>query len=513
MTFAEFIRAHETDDPVRLLLSRDKFPDIDLDLAVTTLEVRRRLRTKVPEWYAVPSLLYPSRLSGEQCSSSDTARYKALVAESLFSESLFSELLVSGGGGIPKPSLRDPSQNGFWAPPSYAPEGGHRFGDPTAPGNPDDINASCHSGQSTSCHSERSSFCHSERSPFCHSERSEGISRIADLTGGMGVDAWAFAQVAGEVLYNEMQTELAKATELNFKELGVGNMRFRNEVVEPGKVKEVLDGFEPDVIYLDPARRAEDGKKVFLIEDCRPDVLGLLPELFAASRFVLLKLSPMADITMACKRLGHVREVHVVASGGECKELLFVLERAWEGDYTVFVVEGGSVMEIPGQAGNDGEKQPENDGNGKVGKDGSASLVISTGAKRNGEIYLFEPGKALAKAGAFNLPCTRFGLTKLATHTHLYVGETMPEGLAPFGKWFEIIDLLPLNNRNLKEVGKRYPQAEVTARNIPMTSDLLRKKTGCASGGDVHLFGIRADAVADPGNYLIICKRIGYGKD
>ena len=89
----------------------------------------------------------------------------------------------------------------------------------------------------------------------------------------------------------------------------------------------------------------------------------------------------------------------------------------------------------------------------------------------------------------------------------------MPEGLAPFGKWFEIIDLLPLNNRNLKEVGKRYPQAEVTARNIPMTSDLLRKKTGCASGGDVHLFGVRADAVADPGNYLIISKRIGYGKD
>ena len=77
MSFAAFILQHDSDDPVRLLLARDKYPDIDIDLAVTTLEVRRKLRTKVPEWYAVPSLVYPFRLSGEQCSSSETARYKA----------------------------------------------------------------------------------------------------------------------------------------------------------------------------------------------------------------------------------------------------------------------------------------------------------------------------------------------------------------------------------------------------------------------------------------------------
>ena len=324
MSFADFILQHEGDDPVRLLLARDKYPDVDIDLAVTTLEVRRKLRTKVPEWYAVPSLVYPFRLSGEQCSSSETARYKAKVCGS---------------------SLR-----------------------------------------------------------------------IADLTGGMGVDAWAFAQVAEEVLYNEMQVELARATELNFRELGVENVQFRNARVEPGKVREVLDGFEPDVIFLDPARRAEDGRKVFLIEECQPDVLGLLPELFEASRYVLLKLSPMADITMACKRLeAHVKEVHVVAAGGECKELLFLLDRDWEGTPATFIVEGGAVMEIL-----DGPST----GSGTVGP-----LAISTGAKRSGDIFLFEPGKALLKAGAFELPCGRFGLTKLGQHTHLYVGEAVPEEL------------------------------------------------------------------------------------
>ena len=411
MTFSDFISQHENDDPVRLLLSRDKYPDIDMDLAATTLEVRRKLKTKVPEWYAVPSLIYPSRLSGEQCSSSETARYKAKV------------------------------------------------------------------------------ICR-------HSELGEGSQKLADLTGGMGVDSWAFAQVAGEVLYNEMNGELARATGLNFRELGVGNVRFRNLKVEPGKVGEVLEGFEPDVIFLDPARRAEDGRKVFLIEECQPDVLGLLPELFGASRYVLLKLSPMADITMACRRLGeHVREVHVVAAGGECKELLFLLDRECSGGYSTVVVEGGAVMEIPDQVGNDG-----------------SPLVISTGAKRSGEIFLFEPGKALLKAGAFGLPCGRFGLTKLGQHTHLYAGEAVPEELRPFGKVFEIQEVLPLNNRTIKEAGKRWPQAEVTARNVPMTSDLLRKKLGCASGGDIHLFGVRVEAAAEAGNYLIVTKK-RYGTD
>ena len=423
MSFAAFILQHESDDPVRLLLARDKYPDVDIDLAVTTLEVRRKLRTKVPEWYAVPSLVYPFRLSGEQCSSSETARYKAKVVR-------------------------------------------------------------------------------------CHSERSEGIWSVADLTGGMGVDAWAFAQVAGEVLYNEMQVELARATELNFRELGVENVRFRNCRVEPGKVKDVLDGFRPDVIFLDPARRAEDGRKVFLIEECQPDVLGLLPELFEAARYVLLKLSPMADITMACKRLGtHVKEVHVVAAGGECKELLFLLDRDWEGTPATFIVEGGTVMEIP---------VGPSTGSGTVGplviSTGAPSSVISTGAKRSGEIWLFEPGKALLKAGAFGLPCGRFGLTKLGQHTHLYVGEAVPEELRPFGKVFEILEVLPLNNRTMKEAGKRWPQAEVTARNVPMTSDLLRKKLGCTSGGDVHLFGVRVEAAAEAGNYLIVTQK-RYGTD
>ena len=443
MSFADFILQHENDDPVRLLLARDKYPDIDIDLAATTLEVRRKLKVKVPEWYAVPSLIYPSRLSGEQCSSSETARYKSSLVARSIGEGVLPETC-----GHPRPHKRE---------------------GPAACGGRGRSAAEAVSG--------------SIPSPI----------KIADLTGGLGVDTWAFAQVAGEVLYNEMNEVLAKADELNFRELGVGNVRFRSCRVEPGRVREVLDGFEPDLIFLDPARRAEDGRKVFLIEECQPDVLGLLPELFGASRHVLLKLSPMADITMACKRLGeHVKEVHVVASGGECKELLFLLDREWSGTHSTVVMDGGAVMKIPDEVGNDG-------------------FEMGFGIPKDGDI-LFEPGKALTKAGAFNLPCARFGLTKLGHHTHLYVGKEIPEELRPFGKVFEIEEVMPLSNRTLKEAGKRWPQAEVTARNVPMTSDVLRKKIGCASGGDVHLFGVRVDAASDAGNYLIITKK-RYGTD
>ena len=415
MDFAEFILAHEADDLARLALSRDRYAAEveDFDMALTTLEVRRKLRLKVPEWYAVPSLRYPFRLSGEQCSSAETASYKAAVAS------------VAG-------------------------------------------------------------------------------RRIADLTGGLGVDSWAFSKVAAAVLYNEMKPELAAAAEHNFRELGVENVTVRNCRLEPGNVGEVLDGFEPDIIFLDPARRSEDGRKVFRLEDCQPDVLQLLPELFSAAPLILLKLSPMADITLVCRQLGSVREVHVVASDGECKELLLLLERGYEGNFTTVIYENGSIIQAVAEGG---VLKPMAT-LGLVRGRGPQAEPVGGVAKRRFEnttlcdgVFLFEPGKALLKAGAFDLPC-RFGLEKMGRHTHLYTGQ-VPDELRPFGKCFEILEVLPLNNKTINELGKRYPQASVTARNIPLTSDQLRKKLGVKDGGTIHIFGLHSDE--ENSNLLLVC--------
>ena len=397
MEFGQFILDHEGDDLGALALARGRYvgETFDFDLVLTTLEVRRKLRDKVPEWYAVPALSYPFRVSGEQCSSSETARYKASVAQQAVA---------------------------------------FRTGS------------------------------------------------VGDLTGGLGVDSWAFAQVFGQVLYNEMRPELASAASANFQKLEVDNIVVRNQELRPGHVADVLNGFTPDIIFLDPARRAEDGRKVFRLEDCQPDVLQLLPELLSACPLLLLKLSPMADISLVCKQLSCVREVHVVVAEGECKELLLLLERGYEGPYALFVYENGSCIEIPGG----GHTLPESSLR-------DPSLLL-----------LFEPGKGLLKAGAFELPC-RYGLEKLGRHTHLYVGEEIPEELMPFGKVFRILEAVPLDKRSLKSIGQAYPQAEVTARNIPLTSDQLRTRLKVRSGGTVDIFGLHLDALQ--ANYLLVCTR------
>ena len=410
MEFGEFILAHDTDDLASLALSRSRFAAQvdDFDLALTTLEVRRKLRTKVPQWWAVPSLHYPFRLSGEQCSSAETARYKTAVALS---------------------ALASPTT-------------------------------------------------------------------LADLTGGLGVDTWAFAQEFGEVLYNEMRPELAAAAEFNFLELGLRNVAVRSRELRPGTLTDILGDFRPDILFLDPARRSGDGRKMFRLEDCQPDVLQLLPELLSACPRVLLKLSPMADITLVCMQLGCVKQVHVVAAEGECKELLLLLERDCEGPYSLTVYESGSVATIAGERG-DAPKP-------------SLCDSLSSATPAAGTV-LFEPGKALLKAGAFDWPCG-FGLQKLGRHTHLYVGEAVPEALRPFGKCYQILEVLPLDKHSLKTVGQNYPQADVTARNIPLTSDQLRAKLqgkkppSAASSRPVHVFGVHLDARQE--NLLLVCQKL-----
>ena len=440
-SFERFIVENEGADTVRLVMSRREWPvpgdpvlaGLDAkSLVVNTIEGRKRLRKKLPEWVARTGLVYPSSLCTEQCSSSDTARYKASIAKRILYEYVGSD------------------------------------------------------------------------------------GRIADLTGGLGVDSWAFSEVAGEVLYNEMNPELAAAARHNFRELGVTNIFIKNCEATKDSLKDILGDFQPDIIFMDPARRDPVGKKVFLLEDCSPDVLKMLPELFRISRFVFLKLSPMADISMAVERLDRtyesflqstsgdgwngqwVREVHVVASGGECKELLILLDREHEGGYSLTCREDGKTLTFT----------PEEIANAK------AAYPDSTFAR-----IIFEPGKSLTKAGAFNAICERFGLVKLARFTHLYtIGEPLSETeleerikqFKDFGKVYFVKELLPLNKASIKDVGRRYPHSEVSAKNIPMSSDELRARLKVKSGDDAHIFGARIETPYNEDNYLIVTYSVGH---
>lgn len=487
-SFEKFIVENGNADTVRLVMACKEWPvpeDAELaeldakSLAVNTIEGRRRLRKKLPEWVACTGLVYPSSLCAEQCSSSDTARYKASIVQRIFNEY----------AGTVASMVGDPCRT----------TGSATEGTESVP----DKNSPTTRNQSVT-----------EPAEVTIGTRKTG--RIADLTGGLGVDSWAFSEVAEEVLYNEMNPALAAAARHNFKALGVTNIFIKNSEATSDSLKDIFGDFRPDVIFLDPARRDSAGKKVFLLEDCSPDVLKMLPELFGISRFVLLKLSPMADITMAVERLDRtyeeylektsgkgwngqwVREVHVVASGGECKELLILLDREWSEGYSLTCREDGKTLTF----------KPEEITKAK------ASYPDSTFAR-----IIFEPGKSLTKAGVFNAICERFGLVKLARFTHLYtISEPLSDSeseqrtapLKDFGKVFYVKEILPLNKSSMKDVGKRYPHSEVSAKNIPMSSDELRTRLKVKSGDDAHIFGVRIETPYNEDNYLIVTEPSGH---
>ena len=485
-SFEKFIVENGNADTVRLVMACKEWPvpeDAELaelnakSLAVNTIEGRRRLRKKLPEWVACTGLVYPSSLCAEQCSSSDTALYKASIVQRIFNEYV----------GTVASMVGDPCRT----------TGSATKGTESVP----DKNSPTTRNQSVT-----------ELAEVTIPSR----GKVADLTGGLGVDSWAFSEVAEEVLYNEMNPALAAAARHNFKALGVTNIFIKNSEATSDSLKDIFGDFRPDVIFLDPARRDSAGKKVFLLEDCSPDVLKILPELFGISRFVLLKLSPMADITMAVERLDRtyeeylekasgkgwngqwVREVHVVASGGECKELLILLDGEWNEGYSLTCREDGKTLTF----------KPEEITKAKAGYPDSTFARI-----------IFEPGKSLTKAGVSNAICERFGLVKLARFTHLYtISEPLSDSeseqrtapLKDFGKVFYVKEILPLNKSSMKDVGKRYPHSEVSAKNIPMSSDELRTRLKVKSGDDAHIFGVRIETPYNEDNYLIVTEPSGH---
>ena len=658
-SFERFIVENEGADTVRLVMSRREWPSpgdaglAGLDaksLAVNTIEGRKKLRKKLPEWVACSRLVYPSTLCTEQCSSSDTARYKASIVQRIFNEhgrpvastlrqyqsTAGSPTEVAGSGteeagspteaagsgteeagspteaagsgteetGSPTEAAGSGTEEagsptevtGFGteeagsptevtgsgteetgspteaagsgteeagspteaagsgteeagSPTEAAGSGTEETGSPTEAagsgteetGSPTEVagsgteetgSAACRdglrisklsvasTGSATKGTGSATKGTGSATDCFLVTELAEVTEpkngKVADLTGGLGVDSWAFSEVAEEVLYNEMNPELAAAARHNFQALGATNIFIRNCEATADSLEEILGDFKPDVIFMDPARRDSVGKKVFLLEDCSPDVLKMLPQMFETSRFILLKISPMADITMVVERLDRtyesfldenhkggwngqwVREVHVVASCGECKELLILLDREWRNGYSLTCREDGGTLTFTSE---------EIAGAKAVYPDSTFARII------------FEPGKSLTKAGVFNAVCERFGLVKLARFTHLYtIGEPLSDSeleqrtapLKDFGKVFYVKEILPLNKASMKDVGKRYPHSEVSAKNIPMSSDELRVRLKVRSGDDAHIFGARIETAYNEDNYLIVTEPTGH---
>lgn len=400
--YIQFVTEHAGDDPERLLLSADRWPQIDVRRAARNIAARAKIRTKIPSWYAHPELEYPGSLPLEQASSEATALYKQ----------------------------------------AFVPAGG----------------------------------------------------RIADLTGGLGVDCWFMSRRASEAHYCERHGELCAAARHNFKALSSSDVAADDGATQNGAISRKGshvavhegDGIEWleqqtghfDLIYLDPARRDAAARRVYDIADCEPNLLEIRDILFEKSSCILAKISPMADISRTLSQFPEAREMHVLAVAGEVKELLLLLEPGSNGEPLIVAHDGAHHFEFHPQ------EEP-------------AATVKN--ADQIGK-YLFQPSKAVLKAGAFRLLSERYNLEKLAPSTHLYTADARTDGFP--GKCFEVKSVLDWSKASLKELKQTYDRLEMTALNFPLATDALREKLGIKDGGTHHLF---ATTLGDKRKVLITC--------
>lgn len=304
---------------------------------------------------------------------------------------------------------------------------------------------------------------------------------LVDLTGGFGVDFSFLAPLFRRAVYVERQEVLCQLARHNFAVLGV------NAEVVCGNGEDVLHQLEEHVtmIFLDPARRDANGARTYGISDCTPDVITLRDELLQKADYVMLKLSPMLDWRKAVVDLGEewVREVHIVSTGGECKELLLVLTKENSNEGLRLVCKNDEQSFEVHQA--------------STAEPCLYQSVISPSS------YLYEPNASVMKAGCFAELSAHFGIGQLSQNSHLFVAEQPIEEFP--GRTFRIIDVSTMNKRELKEKIAQLKQANITVRNFPLSVAELRKRLKISEGGSNYIF---ATTLASGDHVLIICERL-----
>ncbi|MDL2304761.1 SAM-dependent methyltransferase [Bacteroides sp. OttesenSCG-928-D19] len=304
-----------------------------------------------------------------------------------------------------------------------------------------------------------------------------GGETLTDLTGGFGVDCAFMATSFASATYVERQAELCELVAHNFSVMALNHI----DVVNADAIDHLNMMDKVDCIYLDPARRDRHGRKTVQLSDCEPDVSALESLLLAKADCVLVKLSPMLDISLAQSALAHVAQVHIIAVANECKELLFVLKKEVDDPIGIQCVNFANTGRQTFAFARPDEQ--------------SAPCPMAT----QPEQFLYEPNAAILKAGAYRSVAARFGLKKLHPNSHLYTSDAV---VAHFpGRIFQVEGFGPLKDRALLA---GVASANISVRNFPLTVADLRKRLRLTDGGDVYLFGT---TLADGKKVLIRCHK------
>lgn len=284
---------------------------------------------------------------------------------------------------------------------------------------------------------------------------------IIDLTGGFGIDSYYFSKVFENVTHCEINEELSKIVVHNFKILKKINV---NTILADGLSYLKNSPTQYDWIYVDPSRRHDSKGKVVFLKDCLPNIPEHLSLLWEHSNNILIKTSPLLDISLGIQELEYVKSIHIIAINNEVKELLWILEKGFVGKITIKTAHLKA-------------KSFENF-DFLMADESQVETLYSEPLS-----YLYEPNAAIMKSGGFSSMTSAYQVAKLHKHSHLYTSELLIE--FP-GRTFKIIAIIPYTKKEIKKLSLQ--KANITIRNFPETVQNIRKSTKIKDGGEDYLF-------------------------
>lgn len=502
----DFIRQHQDDDVRRLAFLGSKYPEVDMPFALDQIRGRKMARVKLPRWASIDGIIYPPHISMEQCSSEQTALYKAELAARLLGLSP-----SSSENGEEKEKESENASN------LHLSEICEFTGKGAVDSEFAKNEATCKKQQILTEADRNVNEIKEEPHEGDFSEE----TGFVDLTGGFGVDfSYIASRLGVKSMYVERQAHLCEAAKENFGRLGL-----KNAIVKNGDGIEVLHSFASKkeaaasdslgitedqsqsllktnlglkLIFIDPARRDDAGNKVVSLKDCTPDVTLLQEEMLSKADYVIIKLSPMLDWHHAVSELNCVQEVHIISVNNECKELLLVLSARNMG--------GMEALSADGEVKHSGNLRIYcvNDAQSFVCDEldiESSSVRIAPPVLEEMQ-YLYEPNASLMKAGCFGVLSERYDARMLSKNSHLFVSR---EPIAVFpGRSFRIIAVSSFNKKELKRHLSGITKANIATRNFPLSVAELRKRLKLKDGGETYIF---ATTLSDESHVLVITEK------
>lgn len=509
----DFIRQHQDEDVRQLAFLGSKCPEVNMPFALDQIRGRKMAHVKLPRWASIEGIIYPPHISMEQCSSEQTALYKAELAARL--------LGLSVSSSENEKECEKASNSHFSKICEFASEGAV---DSEFAQNED----TCKKQQILT---EYDKYVNKSKEKPNEEDFSEEIEFV-DLTGGFGVDfSYIASRLGVKSMYVERQAHLCEAAKENFGRLGL-----KNAIVKNGDGIEVLHSFHSKknvasdtlgiteeqsqsllkanlglkLIFIDPARRDDAGNKVVSLKDCTPDVTVLQEEMLSKADYVIIKLSPMLDWHRAVSELSHVREVHIVSVNNECKELLLVLSARNMGMNMVSGTDLGAKHDENLRIFCINDSQSfvcdETEMASSDVKIASPDKIVSSDRITSPALdempYLYEPNASLMKAGCFGVLSERYDAKMLSKNSHLFVSEDPVEAFP--GRAFRIIAVSSFNKKELKRQLSGITKANIATRNFPLSVAELRKRLKLKDGGETYIF---ATTLSDESHVLVITEK------